>query len=193
MRVLVLHAHPDPASFSAALFRLTVTTLQESGHEVVAVDLYAENFAPVMSRAEWQGYREIPANRGPIAAEVARIEWAEALVFVFPVWNFGFPAILKGYLDRVFLPGVSFFLTEGRIAPGLLHIRRLVAVTTYGSPRWWAIAVGDAPRRMIGRVLRALIHPRGKSRYLAHYAIAQSTEASRAAFVARVDRTLRAL
>jgi NAD(P)H dehydrogenase (quinone) len=132
MRVLLLHAHPDPASFSAALFRLTQEELLACGHEVDAVDLYAEGFDPVLSRAEWQGYVEVPANRASVARDATRVEWAEAIVLVFPVWNFGPPAILKGYLDRVFLPGVSFHLTKARIAPGLHHVRCLVAVTTNG-------------------------------------------------------------
>ncbi len=193
MRVLLLHAHPDPDSFNASLYRVTLDALQAAGHEVQAVDLYACNFPPVLSREEWQGYVQVPENRAPVAEEAARVDWAEAIVFVFPVWNFGFPAILKGYLDRVFLPGVSFHLTDGRIAPGLRHIRRLAAVTTYGSTRWWAALMGDAPRWMIRRVLRVLIHPRGKSRYLAHYAISRSTDASRAAFVTKVQRAMATL
>jgi NAD(P)H dehydrogenase (quinone) len=54
---------------------------------------------------------------------------------VFPVWNFGYPAILKGFLDRVFLPGVSFRLVDGKVKPNLTHIRKLAAVTTYGGTR----------------------------------------------------------
>lgn len=193
MRVLLLHAHPDPDSFSGGLFRIAQEELAAAGHEVDAVDLYAEGFDPVLSRAEWQGYVTVPDNRTPVARDAARVAWAEAIVLVFPVWNFGPPAILKGYLDRVFLPGVSFHLTEGRIAPGLHHIRNLTAITTYGSTRWWAFLMGDGPRRLICRVLRALIHPRARCRYMAHHAITRSTEATRAAFVGRVRTTLRRL
>jgi len=190
MRVLVLHAHPDPDSFNADLYRTALDALRRAGHDVQAVDLYAESFAPVLSRDEWRGYVTVPDNRAGVAVDVARIQWAEAIIFVFPVWNFGFPAILKGYLDRVFLPGVSFHLTNGRVSPGLRHVRRLAAVTTYGSARWWAVLMGDAPRCMIRRVLRTLIHPWGRSRYLAHYAISQSTDASRAAFTRKVRHAM---
>lgn len=191
MRVLLLHAHPDPASFSAALYRLAQEELSAGGHEVDAVDLYAEGFDPVLSRAEWQAYVNVPANRAPVEAEAARLDRAEAIVLVFPVWNFGPPAILKGYLDRVFLPGVSFHLTEERIAPGLHHVRNLTAITTYGSTRWWAFLMGDGPRRLVRRVLRALVHPKARCCYLAHHAITRSSEASRAAFVGRVRTALR--
>ena len=193
MRVLLLHAHPDPASFNATLFRLAERELIAAGHEVAAVDLYAEAFDPVLSRAEWQGYVNVPANRATVEAETARVAWAEALVLVFPVWNFGPPAILKGYLDRVFLPGVSFHLTEGRVSPGLHHIKSLMAITTYGSTRPWAFLMGDAPRRLVRRVLRVLIHPRAHCRYLALHAITRSTDATRAAFLGRVQTALRKL
>ncbi len=193
MRVLILHAHPDPASFSAALFRIAAQDLSAAGHQVDAVDLYAEAFDPVLSRAEWQGYVDVPANRANVERDAARVDWAEAIVMVFPVWNFGPPAILKGYLDRVFLPGVSFNLTGGRVSPGLRHIRRLVAITTYGSSWWWALLMGDAPRRLVCRVLRVLAHPRARCHYLAYHRISQSTEATRAAFVVRVQDTLRRL
>jgi NAD(P)H dehydrogenase (quinone) len=193
MRVLVLHAHPDPDSFSAALYRGVQDAARGAGHIVQAVDLYAHGFDPVLGRAEWRDYVKVPDNRGPVLTEAARIDWAEAIVFVFPVWNFGPPAILKGYLDRVFLPGVSFNLTDRGITPGLRHIRHLSAVTTYGSRRWWAMLMGDAPRCLIRRVLRALIHPRGQVRYLAHYDISRSTPSSRDAFLARVRRTMEAM
>ena len=193
MRVLLLHAHPDPASFSASLFRNVQQELAAAGHQVDAADLYAEGFDPVLSRAEWRGYTQVPPNRASVAHNAARLDWAETIVLIFPVWNFGPPAILKGYLDRVFLPGVSFHLTEGRISPGLHHIRSLVAITTYGSTWWWAKLMGDPPRRLVCRVLRALIHPNARCSYLAHHAITRSTEASRTAFVRHVQAKLRKL
>jgi putative NADPH-quinone reductase len=193
MRVLVIHAHPDPESYNAALFRTVVDTLSAAGHEVDACDLHAEDFQPVLSRAERRGYHQVPANRAPVEAHVARLERAEALVFVYPVWNFGLPAMLKGYLDRVFLPGVSFRLVEGRVRPALGHVRRLAVVTTYGGTRWRAWLVGDPPRKVMTRVLRALVHPLAGCTYLAHYDMNRSTPASRARFLARVGAAMRAL
>jgi len=70
---------------------------------------------------------------------------------VFPVWNFGYPAILKGFLDRVFLPGVSFKLVDGKVKPNLTHIRKLAAVTTYGGTRMRAFMAGDPPRKCVTR------------------------------------------
>ena len=112
MRVLVLYAHPDPESFAAALHRTIVETLAAAGHEVDDCDLYAEGFNPVLSREERVGYHDLAHNQMPVSAYVARLQKAEALVLSYPVWNFGFPAILKGFFDRVFLPGVSFKLVD---------------------------------------------------------------------------------
>jgi NAD(P)H dehydrogenase (quinone) len=190
MRILVIHAHPDPESYNGALFRRTVAGLTAAGHEVDACDLHEEDFQPVLTRAERRGYHAIPANRAPVETHVHRLERAEALVLVHPVWNFGMPAILKGYFDRVFLPGVSFKLVEGRVRPNLGHIRKIMVVTTYGGARWRALLMGDPPRKFATRVLRALMGTGGQLSYLAHYDMNRSTPDTRAAFLAKVDQAL---
>ncbi len=115
-----------------------------------------------------------------------RLREAEALVLVFPVWNFGFPALLKGFFDRVFLPGVSFGLVEGRTRGILTNIRRIGVVTSYGATRWRAFLMGDPPRRFCTRVLRAVTGFKAPVAYLAHYDMNRSTDATRATFRARV-------
>jgi NAD(P)H dehydrogenase (quinone) len=190
MRVLVVHAHPDPESYNGALFRRTVEGLTAAGHEVDACDLHEEDFQPILTRDERRGYHAIPSNRAPVEAHVQRLERAEALVLVYPVWNFGMPAILKGYFDRVFLPGVSFKLVEGRVRPNLGHIRKLMVVTTYGGARWRALLMGDPPRKIATRVLRTLMSPTGALSYLAHYDMNRSTPQTRTAFLAKVDQAV---
>ncbi|MFN3671939.1 MAG: NAD(P)H-dependent oxidoreductase, partial [Bosea sp. (in: a-proteobacteria)] len=115
---------------------------------------------------------------------------AEALVLCFPVWNFGYPAILKGFFDRVFLPGVSFKLVDGKVRPNLWTIRRLVAVTSYGGTRWRAMLMGDPPRKIVRRALRAVCHPSANPLYLAHYDMNRSTPESRARFIDKVRTQL---
>ena len=193
MRFLVLYAHPNPESFSAALHRTVVETLQAGGHEVDDCDLYAEGFDPVLSYEERIAYLDVPANRRPVEGYVQRLERAEGLILVCPVWNFGLPAILKGFLDRVFLPGVSFELVDGLATPRLTNLKVLVAVTSYGAPRWRAFLVGDPPRKLVTRVLRALVAPRARTRYLALHDMNRQTPAARAAFLDRVRRTVAAL
>ena len=186
MRVLVLFAHPVETSFGASLHRTVVEGLKKAGHEVDDCDLYAEEFNPVLSREERMRYHDIPANREPVEPYVQRVMAAEALVLVHPVWNFGLPAILKGFFDRVFLPGVSFRIENGIVKPNLHHITKLTAVVTYGGSRWRAFGVGNPPKKIVTRVLRAQIKPLAPLAYLAHYDMNRSTDATRSAFLAKV-------
>jgi putative NADPH-quinone reductase len=191
MRVLLLFCHPVGTSFHAALHRTARIALERAGHAVDDLDLYRENFDPVLSSAERIGYHETPHNRAAVQPYVDRLLAAEALVMCFPVWNFGPPAMLKGFLDRVLLPGVAFKLSpDGRLEPTLRHIRKLAAVTSYGRPRWAAWWMGDPPRKMIKRQLRYLIKPGAKAHYLAHYAIDASTADSRQRFLDQVAQTM---
>lgn len=191
MRAHVLFAHPLPESFSAALHRIVVNTLTRRGWEVDDCDLYAERFDPVLSAEERRGYHDPATNRRPVQPWVDRLLAARALVLVFPVWNFGFPAILKGYFDRVFLPGLSFRLENGVVRPNLTHIEKLAAVTTYGGTRLRAFLAGDPPRRQVCRTLRYVTQA-GTLRYLALYDMNRATDADRRAFAARVERAMEA-
>jgi putative NADPH-quinone reductase len=186
VRVLVLFAHPVETSFGAELHRAVVARLRAGGHAVDDCDLYAEGFDPVLSREERLGYHAVGANRGPVAGHVERLMAAEALVLVSPIWNFGHPAILKGYLDRVFLPGVTFALENGRLVPGPLRLRKLVAVHTYGAKRWMAWLAGDPPRRVTRTVLGGLLDRRRSARHVALYDMNNARAADRERFLARV-------
>ena len=187
MRVLVLYAHPVETSFNAAIHAKVVETLRKAGHDVDDCDLYAEKFDPVLTREERIGYHTVPDNRAPVEGYVQRVLRAEALVICTPVWNFGFPAILKGFFDRVFLPGVSFRMVEGGWRPALHNVSKLAAVTTYGGTRLRALLVGDPPRRVVKRSIRAVIKPTGSVKYLAHYDMNNTTPDQRAKFLAKVE------
>lgn len=184
-RALILSAHPCGESFSQALHRAVVERLGARGWQVDDCDLYAEGFQPVLTAEERRAYHDTAANTAPVAGYVERLRAAQALVLVFPVWNFGFPAILKGFFDRVFLPGVSFRLEDGRVVPNLGNIRRLAAVTTYGGTRLRAWLAGDPPRHVVTRALWHVCRPE-RTRYLALYDMNRATQADRAAFLSRV-------
>ena len=188
MRVLVLFAHPVEASFGAALHAKAVETLRARGHKVDDCDLNAEGFDPVMTREDRIEYYDLPGNRRRVASYVDRLLAAEALVFSFPVWNMGFPAILKGFVDKVFLPGVSFDKTEdGAISPRLHNIKRLGVVCTYGGSRLWTAVMGDPPRRYLSRTMRWNCAPGVRCDYLAHYDMDHSRPERRAAFLKKVE------
>lgn len=191
MRVLVIYSHPVETSFNASTHLKVVQTLREAGHEVDDCDLYAEGFNPVMSREERLGYHDVPGNRRPVERYVERMEWAEVLVFCFPTWCFGLPAMLKGFFDRVLMPGVAFDISDpANVKPALTHIRHIVGVVTYGRPRWTAWFMGDPPRKSITRYLRLLTGGRARVSYHAHYHMNVATPQSLAAFQHRVTRAL---
>jgi putative NADPH-quinone reductase len=186
MKVLVLYAHPVETSFNAGLHRTIVERLEAAGHSVDDCDLYAEDFDPRLTRQERLDYHSPRGSADPAAPYVERLLRADALVLSYPVWNYGFPAVLKGFFDRVFLPGVSFKLVDGKVQPSLHNISKLAAVTTYGGSRLRAMLMGDPPRKIVKRMLRATIRPGASVSYLAHYSMNLSTDETRTAFTARV-------
>ena len=190
MKVHVIYAHPLADSFSAALHELTVRSLKQAGHDVDDLDLYREQFNPVLSARDREIYHDPALNQKYVASYVQRLQNAEALVLCHPVWNFGWPAILKGYFDRIFLPDVSFKLVDGVLSPGFSNIRRVSTITTYGSPRHRAFILGDPPRKNGTRFLRAVMNRRVKVDYLALYNMNNTTQASRAQFMSRVRKTM---
>jgi putative NADPH-quinone reductase len=193
MRVLVIFAHPVETSFAAAL-HATVLEALGTRHDVRDLDLYAEKFDPCLTREERLAYHDSEANIAPVARYVEMVRWAEAVVFCFPVWCFGLPAILKGFFDRVLLPGVAFDIAGDVVTPKLLHIGRVVAVTTYGRDVGVVRkVVGDLPRRQITRYFGGFCARDAKVTYLAHYHMNVSTAQSRAAFRKRVARAVGAL
>jgi NAD(P)H dehydrogenase (quinone) len=188
MRILVIYAHPVETSFHAALHARVVAALRKAGHEVDDCDLYAEKFNPVLSREERLHYHETDVNQAPVKTYVQRLQNAEALIFCFPVWCFGLPAILKGWFDRVLMPGVSFDISDpAHVKPALTHLRRIAAVTTYGRPRWMAFIMGNPPRKVIKRYLRALSGGRARIDYYAYYHMNMATSEKLTRHIARIE------
>jgi NAD(P)H dehydrogenase (quinone) len=147
MKVLIVHAHPEPKSFTAALRDQAVTTLQDQGHEVQVSDLYAMNWNPVASADDFSS-RENPEylvyaleqrlgvksqSLAPdIQQELDKLLWADLLILNFPIFWFSAPAMLKGWIDRVLVSGVCYggkrFYDQG----GLSGKKALVSVTLGG-------------------------------------------------------------
>src|ERR1700678_2995190 len=105
MRILYVYCHPLPESFHAAIRTTALAALAQSGHDVDLLDLYAEQFNPVLSEDGRRHYHDISRNQVGLESYVARLRSAEALVFQFPTWCFGVPAMLKGFFDRLIMPG----------------------------------------------------------------------------------------
>lgn len=193
-RFLVVFAHPHPDSFSSALCRTATDALTAAGHHVDVIDLYADDFDPRLTAPERAAYE----SPNPIlCAHIDRyadlVRRAEGLVFVYPTWWWGLPAILKGWLDRVLVPGVSFVLdpTTNKVKPGLTNMRTIVGISTYGSSKISMRFFNDGGRRNIMRCIRVL-GPRLQCRgtWLALYHLDGSSLQQRVDFLGRVQATM---
>jgi NAD(P)H dehydrogenase (quinone) len=190
MKVHVIYAYPLQTGLAAELHRIVVDSLIEAGHEVDDLDLYAEKFDPVLTTEDRTIYHDLDINQRRIKPYIDRLQAADAVVLCHPVWNFGWPAMLKGYFDRVFLPGVSFKMTDDGLKPGLTNIRKLSSVTTYGVDRLRAIYLGDPPRMNATRFLRVVCGKKVKVSYHALYGINTMTEARAKRFMDKVRREM---
>jgi NAD(P)H dehydrogenase (quinone) len=123
MQVLTVHAHHEPTSFNAAMTREAEAVLAAAGHQVVVSDLYAMGFDPVSDRRNFvtvldpgrlrqQAEEEYASSRNGyvpgLQAEMDKLAWCDTLILQFPLWWFGMPAILKGWIDRVFAVGRAY-------------------------------------------------------------------------------------
>lgn len=195
MRVLVVVAHPDPNSFNHTIASTAAASLAEAGHAVTVLDLYAEEFRAAMSHDERSAYHGDRPLVDPMAERHAGIvKQAEALVFVYPTWWSTVPAILKGWLERVMVPGVGFVFDENHhVRRGLTDVSRIVGISTYGSSWLYVKAIHDNGRRTLMRALRlntALVTRRS---WLALYEIDNCSLARRQAFLQRVDHKMHSL
>jgi NAD(P)H dehydrogenase (quinone) len=154
MKVLLVFAHPEPRSLNGALRDVAVTELEAQGHEVRLSDLYAEGFKPQVDRADFPSHardaRLIPVVASKkafesdtltsdVRGEIEKLLWADALILQFPLWWFSMPAILKGWVDRVFAYGLAYGVGEhsdkrwgDRYGEGTLAGRRAMLIVTAG-------------------------------------------------------------
>lgn len=191
MNVLYVYCHPLADSFHAAIRKEALAGLQEAGHNIDLLDLYAENFDPVLSAERRRDYQNPALNRANNQAYVDRLMAADALVIQFPTWSFGLPAMLKGWFDRMFGPGISMDLSDPvHVKPLLLHIKRVTGISTYGRARWQAIGMADPPRKMIKRYVPWFTGFKAKARYYALYHINTATPEKRSRFLAKVRREM---
>ncbi|MEM6887433.1 MAG: NAD(P)H-dependent oxidoreductase [Pseudomonadota bacterium] len=191
MRALVIYCHPRAGSFTAAVRDTVLQRLQAAGAEVRLRDLYAMQFQPVLTDGELEGYLDCPANQAPVESHVADVHWCDCLIFVYPTWWYGLPAMLKGWLDRVLLPDVAFIMpkAEGEnIRPGLTHITRLGVFTTCGASWWLTRLVGAPGKRTLFRGVGFLLAPGARKVFAAHYLMDSATPDTLQAHLTRVAR-----
>lgn len=192
MRTLVVFCHPNPGSFVAAARDAALAGLATGGHEARVTDLYASGFDPVLTAAEHAAHLDAPDATADIARHAADLLWCESLVLVYPTWWAGQPAMLKGWIDRVWVNGVAWTLPPGarRLRAGLGNIRRITVVTTHGSSKFVNALEGEAGKRTVTRSMRLLCSRACRTRWVALYTVDRSSQSRREAFLRRVRRVL---
>jgi putative NADPH-quinone reductase len=193
-RVLVVYCHPNPDSFVAACRDRVLGGLATARHEVRITDLYADGFDPVMSAEERLTHKD-PGIEPGLQRYADDLRWAQALVLVYPTWWSGQPAMLKGWIDRVWVAGVAWELPPGRnvIRPLLTDVRRIVVVTTHGSSKLINALEGESGKRTVTRALRVLCSKRTRTTWCAVYGLDTAGAEDRDRFLARVERTMERL
>ncbi len=194
MQCLVIYAHPNPDSFSAGLRDAAVTGLKNGAHHVDVLNLYELNYRAKMTDQEHRDYYTIATDHPDpqVAEHIELVRQADALIFVYPTWWSGFPAIMKAWLDRTMLPDVSFVKNHetGKIKPSLDNIRHLVSITTSGASPLMMRVVGDAGRRTVHRTLRLACHWRCRSHRFTLASIDSTTPQERTDFLNRVSTAM---
>lgn len=194
MNCLLVVAHPLSASLCWHFARVVTAELETAGHTVTSLDLYELDFDPRLTPEERRSYYLGPHDISGVRDDADALRNADALVLVFPTWWFGMPAILKGWVDRVFAPGVAFAHGKdfGPIRPLLTNLRNVVVVTTLGSPWWvdWFVM-----RRPLRRIFRTAIigacAPRARFDFLSFYSAEKPAPGRVLRFESAIRKTLR--
>ncbi len=202
MNCLIVHAHPNPDSFNHATRSVAVDTLRQLGHRVDVIDLYAIDYQPCLTEQEHVDYHSL-VEQGPddvVAAHMQLLAEANAIIFIYPTWWSGLPAILKGWLERTMLPGFAFALVSDgpaakalKVRPRLTNINQIVGITSYGSSRLDVRILGDGGRRTITRAVRALCGTGTKCSWLPIYRLDSSSDDQRQGFLDTVAERLTSL
>lgn len=193
MNILVVTAHPDENSLCTALASHTISSLESAGHDVVVEDLYAKQFNPVLSQDERARYYDVEYKQSSIANEVDRLKRADALVLIFPTWWFNFPAILKGWFDRIWVPTVAYDHASdyGPIQPRLTNLKKTFVVTTLGAP-WWVdyLVLWRPVKRIIRFALLGACARDSKLKFLSFYTCEVVSENRMKTFYTKIDKVV---
>lgn len=218
-KVLLIKAHPVEESYSASLAVAVERGLLSAGHDVRVKSLYllsnnhhqcyaGNTFQPALSAGERRDYldplrvKEREKGDSNLSREVieaiADLRWCDSVVFVFPTWWFSLPAVLKGFFDRVLLPGVAFLLPEpskestgltAALISGLTNITKIGVVTTYGTPFHVVLYCGDSSRSIISNAVRPICAPDCPVVWNGLYNMDHTTQVEREKFLKGVEAT----
>jgi NAD(P)H dehydrogenase (quinone) len=194
MRILVVFCHPSEDSFAAHMLSVLTDRLRRVGHDCIIRDLYADRFDPVLTSEEWSQYERLVERNISLKRYTDDLAGCEGLLLVFPSWWYGMPAMMKGYLDRVWVPGIAFGFNPDRTVDtiALRHITRFVVVTTYGAPwKWIRLYLRDPVRMAVLRGLRRLFSPKCRTSWFALYNMDRNSHSARTMFLRKVTRGMK--
>ena len=190
-RCLLVSCHPLADSLCNHLVERVKRRFAAHAVEIEHLDLYRTDFAAPLSAAERQSYFTGRFDGAALGEQIAALKAAEILVLVFPTWWFGLPALLKGWFDRVWRPGIAFEHPKqagGRITPRLDNLRHCLVVTTLGSPWWFDLLVMRRPlRRILKTALIGTCAPTVRFEMLSLYAAMALEQPRLDRFLGRID------
>lgn len=191
IRALVIYCHPLLGAYNEAVREAALAGLSSAAEEIRVTDLYADGFNPEATTLDSDGRCVLGDDPLPVGY-AADLAWCDTLVLIYPTWWAGQPAMLKGWIDRVWVEGVAWESAEGpeKRQPLLGNIKRLVAISTHGSSKSVNMLEGEGGKRTFTRGLAKMCHRRARTTWLALYGIDTSSLSDRESFLAKVERQL---
>ena len=193
MKCLIVTTHPLNDSLCKALTKHVKNKLEEKGFEIKIEDLYAKKFEPALTVAERESYYVDAYNQSAVSGQIKSLKDAEALILLFPTWWFGFPAMLKGWFDRVWSPGVAYDHASdlGAIKPLLNNLEKVLVITTLGAP-WWVdrLVMRQPVKRVIKMALLGTCAQNSKLKFLSLYNSEKLSKQKISTFKARIDKEI---
>lgn len=143
MKNLIVYAHPWDGSFNNHVLKMTVEKLEAKGEHVDVIDLHADEFDPVMHPADLKVFGKGEYHDPKAKNYVERMKAADNIIFIFPIWWYGMPAILKGFFDKVLLKGTTYVEDENKNLRGVLDIKKSAIFTTGNIDKEFMKVMGD--------------------------------------------------
>lgn len=191
MKYLVVVAHPIEDSLAKRSALAVTEELRQMGHAVELLDLYQVGFDPVLTEEGLRAFRT-GAHRPSVRALHEQLKSAQGLVLCFPTWWHGPPAILKGYLEQMFVPEVGYRFANGTLQPLLTNLLRIEVLTSYNSP-WWLVRLFNlsADRSALVRGIKLACAPKAVVKWRAMYRMARKDRAAVLEHVQKIRASFR--
>jgi len=205
-RIVMVHSHPVPDSFSKSLADTFETSALKEGHQVKRINLYDNDdptkcYRPNLSRAEKDKYFKLIGKEHAeqqldpqVRTHLEMLKWCNTLVFIYPTWWMNTPASLKGFLDRTLVPGLTWtFPSKDKkgvaalgLTPKLTNIEQIVGISTYGASQSIVTLAGDNGRRMISNAIRHSVCPNATVLWMSFYHLDTVSNEERGIFLEQV-------